>query len=88
MKKSNNIISDWLDKYGDPEIDKQVEWEIENGIKSPLVDVSTQEMVNFERSPQLSLYSKIEYLIIMWSNDGTKTAGTLTRQIMELLKNK
>lgn len=88
MKKSNNIISDWLDKYGDPEIDKQVEWEIENGIKSPLVEASTQEMVNFERSPQLSLYSKIEYLIIMWSNDGTKTAGTLTRQIMELLKNK
>jgi hypothetical protein len=88
MKKSNNNISDWLNKHGDPEIDKQVEWEIENGIKSPLVDVSTQEMVNFERSPQLSLYSKIEYLIIMWSNDGTKTAGTLTRQIMELLKNK
>jgi hypothetical protein len=88
MKKSNNNISDWLNEHGDPEINKQVEWEIENGIKSPLVDVSTQEMVNFERSPQLSLYSKIEYLIIMWSNDGTKTAGTLTRQIMELLKNK
>ena len=88
MKKSNNNISDWLNEHGDPEINKQVEWEIENGIKSPLVDVSTQEMVNFEHSPQLSLYSKIEYLIIMWSNDGTKTAGTLTRQIMELLKNK
>jgi hypothetical protein len=88
MKKSNNNISDWLNKHGDPEINKQVEWEIENGIKSPLVEASTQEMVNFERSPQLSLYSKIEYLIIMWSNDGTKTAGTLTRQIMELLKNK
>ena len=25
MKKSNNIISDWLDKFGDPEIDKKVE---------------------------------------------------------------
>ena len=32
------------------------------------------------------LYSDIEYLIIMWSNDGTKTAGYLTRQIMELLR--
>jgi hypothetical protein len=32
------------------------------------------------------LYSKIEDLIIMWNNDGTKTAGTLTRQIMKLLK--
>ena len=29
MKKSNNIISDWLDKYGDPEIDKKVEMELE-----------------------------------------------------------
>ncbi len=31
------------------------------------------------------LYSEIEHLIIMWSNEGTKTAGTLTRQIMELI---
>jgi hypothetical protein len=29
MKKSNNIISDWLGKYGCPEIEKQVEKEIE-----------------------------------------------------------
>ena len=34
------------------------------------------------------LYSEIEYLIIMWSNDGTKTAGNLTRQIIEQLKKK
>ena len=27
--KKNNIISDWLDKYGDPEIDKKVEIELE-----------------------------------------------------------
>lgn len=32
------------------------------------------------------LYSDIENLIIRWSNDGTKTAGELTRQIMGLLK--
>lgn len=31
------------------------------------------------------LYSEIEYLIIVWSNDGTKTAGSLTRKIMKLL---
>ena len=31
------------------------------------------------------LYSDIEDLIIRWSNDGTKTAGHLTRQIMETL---
>ena len=33
-----------------------------------------------------NLYSEIESLIIMWSNDGTKTAGALTRQIMEKFK--
>ena len=32
------------------------------------------------------LYSEIENLIIRWNNDGTKTAGELTRQIMGLLK--
>lgn len=32
------------------------------------------------------LYSEIETLIIHWNNDGTKTAGYLTRQIMELLE--
>lgn len=31
------------------------------------------------------LYSEIERLIIMWSNDGTKTAGYLTRKIMKLI---
>ena len=33
-----------------------------------------------------TLYSEIEYEIIMWSNDGTQTAGTLTRKIMELIE--
>jgi hypothetical protein len=32
-----------------------------------------------------NLYSDIEHAIIKWSIDGTKTAGTLTREIMELL---
>ena len=31
------------------------------------------------------LYSEIEHLIIMWSNDDDKTAGFLTRKIMDLL---
>jgi hypothetical protein len=31
------------------------------------------------------LYSRIEQLIIQWNNDGTKTAGSLTREIVELL---
>ena len=37
MKKTNNIISDWLDKYGDPEIDKQVEKEIEYINNNPMI---------------------------------------------------
>jgi len=41
--KKNTIITDWLDQYGDPEIEKQVEKELEDGIKSPLIDVSKQK---------------------------------------------
>ncbi len=33
------------------------------------------------------LYSAIEDIVIRWSNDGTKTGGTLTRQILYLFKN-
>jgi hypothetical protein len=33
-----------------------------------------------------SLYAKIENAIIEWSNDNTKTAGELTRQILKLIK--
>jgi hypothetical protein len=29
-------------------------------------------------------YSEIEHLIIQWNNDGTKTAGSLTRDIMKV----
>lgn len=29
------------------------------------------------------LYSEIENLIIIWNNDGSKTAGSLTRQIIK-----
>ncbi len=32
------------------------------------------------------LYSEIEHLIIRWTIDGTKTAGSLTSEIMELIK--
>ena len=32
------------------------------------------------------LYSKIETIIIRWSNDGTLTAGELTREVMELVE--
>ena len=32
------------------------------------------------------LYKDIESAIIGWSNDGTRTAGELTREIMELIR--
>lgn len=32
------------------------------------------------------LYKDIETLIIRWSNDGTRTAGELTREIMDLVE--
>lgn len=32
------------------------------------------------------LYKDIENAIIRWSNDSTQTAGTLTREIMELVE--
>ena len=35
-----------------------------------------------------TLYSEIETLIIKWNIDGTKTAGSLTRDIMKLIENK
>lgn len=33
-----------------------------------------------------TLYSKIEHAIISWNIDGTKTAGTLTREVLSILK--
>lgn len=47
-----------------------------NPIEKPFADLSADER---------KLYSEIEYLIIMWNNEGKKTAGSLTRQIMHLL---
>ena len=32
------------------------------------------------------LYKDIESAIINWSNDGTQTAGTLTREIIQLIE--
>jgi hypothetical protein len=45
--------------------------------KTPVIDESRKD-----------LYREIELLIIIWSNDGARTAGSLTREIMELLESK
>jgi hypothetical protein len=34
----------------------------------------------------MTLYQEIENLIMIWNQDGTKTAGSLTRQIMKLVE--
>ena len=35
---------------------------------------------------ETQLYNEIQTAIINWNNDGTKTAGELTREIIKLLK--
>jgi hypothetical protein len=47
-----------------------------------LMDGKAVQLINDDPT---ELYSEIEYLIIMWSNDGTRTAGSLTREIMEII---
>jgi hypothetical protein len=47
-----------------------------------IMDGRAAQLINDDPT---ELYSEIEYLIIMWSNDGTKTAGSLTRDIMKLI---
>jgi len=46
--------------------------------------ITEEYLKSFAEDPKL--YSEIEDLIIRWSNDGTKTAGHLTRQIITLIK--
>ena len=43
--------------------------------------------VNIYKQNKQTLYSEIETLIIRWNIDGTKTAGSLTRDIMKLIEN-
>lgn len=53
-------------------------------------EVCTQECIKEQFSPlnesEKNLYSEIEHLIIQWNCDGYKTAGSLAREIMDLLK--
>lgn len=47
-----NMLDNWLEKNHNPEIDKQVEEEIQKGIKSPLINlnsVSEEEVINKEK---------------------------------------
>lgn len=48
------------------------------GLVADFEDVPEKEIPNCMRGNR---YKDIESLIIQWSNDGTKTAGTLARRI-------
>ena len=50
-----------------------------NNLKS-IIDITDTIQNNYTMKKEL--YSEIEDLIITWNNDGTKTAGSLTREIM------
>lgn len=54
MKKSNNTISDWLEKYSNPEIEKQVEEEIKyinkiEMLKSKIKEYCKTHKLKFEK---------------------------------------
>jgi hypothetical protein len=44
MKKENTMITDWLDQYGDPEICKKVEMELDRITK----EINNNKMTNKE----------------------------------------
>lgn len=52
----------------------------------PIIDVLCNECGEF--FGENDQYNKIENAIIRWSNDGTKTAGSLTREIINIIKQK
>jgi hypothetical protein len=45
--KKNNIISDWLDKHGDPEIEKKVDMELMSILREQLKKEHTQELQDY-----------------------------------------
>ena len=53
--------------------------------KINLAELMEGKAVQLINDDPTELYSEIEYLIIMWSNDGTRTAGSITREIMKLI---
>lgn len=46
-----------------------------------------REKISVIDESEKDLYSEIEHLIIQWNCDGYKTAGSLAREIMVVLKN-
>lgn len=74
----NGMLFDFeiIDEFSHPEKYKDV----------GLYDGITYAKLINVRDKEDFLYSKIEQLIIEWNLDGSKTAGHLTRKIMEVIK--
>lgn len=60
MKQSRNTISDWLDKYRDPKIDKQVEKELQE-----IIIKHQREMTPKEKAKEL--FDKYATCVVMWT---------------------
>ena len=70
MTKEDNM-EELLNEYNKPET------------RERLTELRDQENMFWENP---MLYAKLEKMIMEWSNDGTKTAGELTRNILKLIK--
>jgi len=70
-------------------IDKEIEFEIikvnDHYYHSSPQYTDYAVIIQNKEEKQKELYIKIEHAIITWSLDGTKTAGFLTRQILDLV---
>jgi hypothetical protein len=42
--------------------------------------------ITIQEINKMTVYQKIEQAIIRWNNDGTETAGTLTREILKIIE--
>lgn len=56
------------------------------GDKSALIEGDFFGNYKFNKEIDSQISSEIEHLIIQWNIDGTKTAGSLTRDIMKLIE--
>ena len=75
---------EWNASEGDEEI-ADVEF-AEAMFMSNLELVGSVDKIYFPEDPEDTyLYNQVENLIIDWSNDGTRTAGSLTRDILNLI---
>ena len=61
--KKNKVISDWLDKYGDPEIDKKVEMKLEEITKerhNQIIDEVYENYFNKHSFDEIDCHSDME----------------------------